>query len=196
MEQENCALCRAGNYGAAFTKDCILGRKTPLLIAQQFPPMTEADVMEHINKHQLVINEETGEYSSPDYYLNKLAKLMKQLDAWMKYSIELAPSHENVKLGLQVTKEIRGTLDQLAEMQGRKDSGRNVNVQIENMNVRYQQLTNIILQEVCGDCRSRIIKSLDAQMTVSLPETKDCLAETAWSGSEQLQKQSQIQSGS
>jgi hypothetical protein len=185
MERDSCELCRAGNYGAAFSKDVILGRKTPLQVAQCFPPMSEADVMEHVNKHQLVINEETGEYSSPDYYLQKLATLMKQLDAWMKYAVEMNPSSENIKLGLQVVKETRGTLDQLAEMQGRKDSGRNVNVQIENMNVRYQQLTNIILQEVCGDCRNRIIKSLDAQTTVSLPVTRDCLAETASSGYEQ-----------
>lgn len=185
MDKDNCELCKAGNYGAVHSKDVILGRKSPLQVAQCFPPMTEADVMEHVNTHVLVINEVTGEYSSPDYYLQKLATLMKQLDAWMKYTIEMNPSPENIKLGLQVIKETRGTLSDLAEMQGRKDSGRNVNVQIENMNVRYQQLTNIILQEVCGDCRNRIIKSLDAQMIVSLPETKDCLAETAWSGSEQ-----------
>ena len=182
MEQKNCELCKAGNYGAAFAKDCILGRKTPLQIAQSFPPMTEADVMEHVNKHQLVINEKTGEYSSPDYYLQKLATLMKQLDDWMKYTVEMNPSMENIKLGLAVVKETRGTLDQLAEMQGRKDSGRNVNVQIENMNVRYQQLTNIILKEVCGECRNRIIKSLDAQMTVSLPETSSCSQEMASNG--------------
>ena len=185
MDQAQCELCKAGNYGAAKTKDCILGKVSPLQIAMQFPPMTEADVMEHMNKHQLVINESTGEYSSPDYYLNKLAKLMKQLDDWMTYAVQMNPSPENIKLGLSVVKETRGTLDQLAEMQGRKDSGRNVNVQIENMNMRYQQLTNVILQEVCGECRNRIIKSLDAQMTVSLPETRDCLAETALSGSEQ-----------
>jgi len=103
----------------------------------------------------------------------------------MKYSVEMNPSPENIKLGLAVVKETRGTLDQLAEMQGRKDSGRNVNVQIENMNMRYQQLTNVILQEVCGECRNRIIKSLDAQMTGSLPETSDCSVAMVSSGSEQ-----------
>lgn len=185
MNQDECNLCKAGNLGANLTRACILGKQTPLHIAQLFPPMTEADVLEHVHKHQLVIDEETGEYSSPDYYLNKLAKLMKQLDDWMKYTVALNPSHENIKLGLQVVKETRGTLDQLADMQGRKDSGRNVNVQIENMNVRYQQLTNIILQEVCGDCRNRIIKLLDDQTTSCLPETSACLVEMDSSGSEQ-----------
>jgi hypothetical protein len=184
VKKEKCPMCVAGHLGAAWSRNIILGKTAPVEIAQLLS-MTTNEVMEHVNDHQIVFDEETEEYSSPDWYLNRLIKMIKTMDGWMTLFTETSKDKEAIKIGLQVIKETRATLLDMAELQGRVDRGKNVNVQIETMNVRYQQLTNVILQEVCDGCRARIIQLLDTQAT-RLPNSRnDSSVAMVSNGSEQ-----------
>jgi len=167
---DQCPLCVSGQYGAALSRDIILGRRSPVEVAQELQ-MSLTDVMTHVNDHQFVIDEKTGECSSPDWYLNKLASMIKQLDGWLKLSLTRDPTNDTIKTGILIVKETRGVLSQMAELQGRVDRGRSVNIQIENMNVRYQQLTNLLLQGMCDQCRGKLIELLD-QQAAQLEKTK------------------------
>jgi hypothetical protein len=184
IEKKKCPMCVAGHLGATWSRDIILGKMSPVELAQTLR-ISVNEVMEHVNDHQIIFDEEKQEYSSPDYYLGKLVTMIKTLDGWMKLFAETSNDREAVKVGLQVIKETRATLEVMAELQGRVDRGKSVNVQIETMNVRYQQLTNIILQEVCEGCRQRIIQLLDTQVSAMPSSKSGCLIETASSGSEQ-----------
>lgn len=183
-EKVKCPMCVAGQLGATWSRNIILGKTSPVEVAQLLD-MTQNAVMEHVNEHQIVFDEEKDEYSSPDWYLDRLIKMIKTMDGWMKLFTETSKDKEAIKIGLQVIKETRATLLDMAELQGRVDRGKNVNVQIETMNVRYQQLTNVILQEVCDGCRQKIIRLLDTQAT-KLPSNKnDSLVAMVSNGSEQ-----------
>jgi len=158
-EKVPCPLCDAGIIGRMWSRDIILARKTAHEAAMFFK-CDAATVMRHVNDHELVVDEE-GVVDSPDFYMRKLGKLLKTLDDWVNYVTGRAPDPTTINLGIKLSREIRATLETLAVFQGRLGGQTQVNVQIDNMNMKYLQLTQIIQEKVCDQCRARILEVID-----------------------------------
>lgn len=156
-------MCKQGSIGRTWSKDVILGRKSVYEAAGYFG-MSIEDVQEHLDKHEINVDEEKGVYESTDFYMNQFLKILKQLKDWMNYvTMVKDPDQKTMEVGLKVMKEIRLTLSDLAELQGKKEKSGNITVQIENMNMRYTKLTNLLMVELCDECRMKVIDLLDEQ---------------------------------
>lgn len=150
----------AGEIGRLWTRDIILGRKNILDASIQFH-CSQAEVLEHINTHEILTNN-SGDYESPDFYMGELLKLFKMLKDWLNYCVQTDKMRrEDYKIALQMIKETRETLKALGEFQGRLDSKSNVTVNIEMINQKYLQITNLLMNEVCDECRLKVINLMD-----------------------------------
>ena len=128
--------------------------------------MDHSEVMEHLNTHELVVDDSKGIYESPDFYMNELLKLLKMLKDWLKITVEEGKTDKfTIDNGIKLSKEVRLTLESLAQFQGRFD--RTSNVQLTQVNMKYMQLTTVLLSEVCDECRGKIIKVLDEATPVA-----------------------------
>jgi hypothetical protein len=160
-----CPMCRAGIIGRNATKEITLGVPGSLEKAVMFFKMTPLEVQEHCTNHEIMVDEEEGKYESNDFYMDRLLKVLKRLDAWVKYLDAKSLDRESISLGLKLMKETRETMKDLAEFQGRLDRRGNVSIQIDTLNAQYNELQQVILQGLCPECQEMVIKQL------SMPKT-------------------------
>jgi hypothetical protein len=168
-------MCLAGEIGRLWSKDLILGKKNSQQAAAFFR-MKPIEVMEHINKHEIVVDEETGTYESPDFYLNELLKLLKLLKDWMNYCVSSGQySRQDLELAMKLNKEVRETLKTLGEFQGKMGHSSSTTINIDVINQRYMQITNLLMTEVCPECRLKVIDLMDQLESLpanqQIPET-------------------------
>lgn len=164
-----CLLCKAGYIGGAATRAILTGRKSPFEIAAQYG-MDVEDVMEHVNKHEIVLKQDSvGRYQSPDWYLNEMLGLFNVLRDWIDYLMEQPKDLDSRKISslTTLTKEIRAVIVELANLQGRIQKGE---IHVDKMQVNnIAILTDVLLEEVCDECRPRVIEALEKRKR--LPET-------------------------
>jgi hypothetical protein len=162
--ERKCPLCECGSVGRNWSRDITLGKKSDVDAAVFFN-MTPAEVQEHLDKHEIVVDEETGDYNSPDFYMNKLLKLLKMLEDWLQYQIlDGGLDKTKVELGIKLAREVRLTLESLAEFQGRLNrGGGDTTIKLTQINIKYMKLTQALMTEVCEECRPKIIEILDEQ---------------------------------
>lgn len=162
---KGCSICDSGAVGRTWSRDVILGKKSSREMAEYFG-VDHSEVMEHLNTHELVVDDSKGIYESPDFYMNELLKLLKMLKDWLKITVEEGKTDKfTIDNGIKLSKEVRLTLESLAQFQGRFD--RTSNVQLTQVNMKYMQLTTVLLSEVCDECRGKIIKVLDEATPVA-----------------------------
>jgi len=165
-----CPLCQAGYVGGAATRAILTGRKSPFEIAAQYG-MDIEDVMEHVNKHEIVLKEYSiDRYQSPDWYLNEMLGMFNVLRDWIDYLME-QPRGEidprKVDALTKLTREVRATLVELANFQGRIQKGE---IYVDKMQVNnVAVLTDVLLEEACDECRIKMIDALERQK--KLPKT-------------------------
>lgn len=157
-----CPLCRAGYIGGAATRAILTGRKSPFEIAAQYGMELE-EVMEHVNKHEIVLKEGDAErYQSPDWYLNEMLRMFNILRDWIDYMIEQPKGEIDVRKVdalTKLTKEVRFTLVELANFQGRIQKGE---IHVDKMQVNnIAMLTDVILEEACDQCRIKMVKAIE-----------------------------------
>jgi DNA mismatch repair ATPase MutS len=153
-------MCDAGEVGRLWSKWIIMGSKTAQDTALQFK-MLPAEVMDHVNNHEIVVNEEKGIYESPDLLMNELLKILKQLKDWMKYISTIDYDKDDIDTFVKLTKELRETIKVMGEFQGKLNKGNNVNVNVAMINQRYEQFTYLLMDEVCEDCRLKVLNLMD-----------------------------------
>jgi hypothetical protein len=67
-------------------------------------------------------------------------------------------------LGIKLAREVRLTLESLAEFQGRLNrGGGDTTIKLTQINIKYMKLTQALMTEVCEECRPKIIEILDEQ---------------------------------
>ena len=157
---KGCPICESGTVGRTWSRDVIMGRKSSNEMADYFG-VSHQDVMVHLNTHELVVDEEKGVYESPDFYMNELLRLLKMLKDWLKFTVENGKTDKfTIDSGTKLAREVRMTLESLAQFQGRLDRSSSVN--ITQINMKYMQLTSMLMSaEVCPACRQKIIAVLD-----------------------------------
>jgi hypothetical protein len=163
--EKKCNMCEAGIIGRNATKKVMMNMPGALEEAVVMFHMTPLEVQEHCTTHEITIDEDEGIYQSNDFYMDRMLKMIKRLDSWMKYLESHATDRESIVLGLKLIKETRETVKDLAEFQGRLDRRGNVNIQIETLNAQYNQLQTVIMQELCPQCQETVIKLLSTQQT-------------------------------
>lgn len=158
-------MCDAGQFGNMWTKMVFLGEKSIEDAARMFN-MEPADVMEHVNNHEIrkVVTEEGDEeYESDDFYLSKLLSTMKYLMAWVEFVGKSETVDKSaVDMLTKLTKESRETVKTIAEFQGRRDTV-TTKVQIDSMETKVLNLTNVLLQEACPTCKAKMMEVLQSQ---------------------------------
>ncbi|HPS39490.1 MAG TPA: hypothetical protein PL124_08780 [Candidatus Cloacimonadota bacterium] len=163
--EKKCNMCEAGILGRNATKKVMMSVPGALEEAVVMFHMTPLEVQEHCTNHEIQIDEDEGIYHSNDFYMDRMLKMIKRLDAWMKYLESHATDRESITLGLKLIKETRETVKDLAEFQGRLDRRGNVNVQIETLNAQYNELQQVIMTGLCAECQETVIKLLSTQQT-------------------------------
>lgn len=160
--KEVCPICRAGQIGRGWARDLVLGRKTAGEAAIYFR-ISETAVMEHVNTHEIDFGNDEEEPQTTDYYMGRLFKIVKKIDEWITYISESGSyDTRNGELLVKLLREMRQTIESLAAFQGRLDKSNNVNVKIESVEMKFLALTQVLLQEVCEECRGKIIEIIDA----------------------------------
>ncbi|MCK9577250.1 MAG: hypothetical protein M0R51_15200 [Clostridia bacterium] len=155
-----CRICDAGTIGRSWSKDLLLGRKT-ILEASIFFDCTQDDVLDHINNHEIVLDRASGDYESPDFYMNELLTLFNLMKDWVNLVLQSEKlDSRDMELGLKLSKETREILKLLSEFHG-NSKDKDVNVNIELINMKYMQITNFITQELCPECQLKVINLMD-----------------------------------
>lgn len=128
LHRDECPICRSGAIGMKFTRDF---HTRPEVHARDLAihfNMTEEEVMDHINTHELVVSIQqtsTGELkkriSSPDFYLDELSTLYMAIKDCFEWINQDKDSYDSVKIDqmTKLNKELRETITKMAELQGR-----------------------------------------------------------------------------
>jgi hypothetical protein len=153
-------MCDAGEVGRLWSKWIIMGSKTAQETAFQFK-MLPAEVMDHVNHHEIKVDEEKGIYESPDLLMNELLKILKQLKDWMNYISSIDYDKDDIDTFVKLTKELRETVKVMGEFQGKYSKGNSVNVNVAMINQRYEQFTYLLMDEVCEDCRLKVLNLME-----------------------------------
>lgn len=155
-----CNLCRAGQFGLVWTRQIMTGDKT-IEEAARFFKMAELEVMEHINEHEIRKDDPNKDvYYSDDIYMGKLLKSLNYLDTWINFVASEEPSKSTIDSLVRLTKEIRETVKTAAEFQGRLDTSTKI-LQVDKLETKILNITNLVLEEACPECRAKIVGLLD-----------------------------------
>jgi len=113
---------------------------------------------------------ESGRLPSEDeefeYYLYILKELIedikKRLDEIDTRPTDLVTS----RILSLLSKEIRGSIRDLAELLGRVQTG--IIIQFNQLNVRYNKLSSFMMASCCPDCKKKLLDLIEADVNASL----------------------------
>jgi hypothetical protein len=119
--------------------------------------------MMHITEHQLVRPSADGLIESDDIYVKQMIKLLKGMQEWVDYLLKEDEVNKGTVDSLtKLVREIRTTLNTIAEFQGRTDGNR-TKTKVESLEVTMFTLTNMLIKEACPLCREKVIHVLETQ---------------------------------
>ena len=167
----------AGMSGEEAVDAIVTGKRTPSQVAAAFN-MKVDEVMEHVYEHTVLgmtpPNVETpgaairtaegstevqrvGQ-NSLDFYSNEIMQILAYLKRYSRgLSIHQSSGTKDVELALKVMRELRLTIESLAEFQGRLATrATHTTINIDNMNMKYMSITNAIRTELCPACRAKM----------------------------------------
>ena len=181
----NCNICRAGMEGDEWTDAVVLGKKTPSQAAHKFG-MSVEDVMMHIYEHSIMncvtdedraaaqgrVGEEPG-LISMDFYTTELMQILAYLKRYSRgLSIHQSSSTRDVELAIKIMRELRLTIESFAEFQGRIDTKSHTTINIDNMNMKFLSITNVIRTKLCPKCRQEMLTAITELDGNKLPQTQ------------------------
>jgi len=158
-----CPLCEAGEYGRQAVRRYLFGDLSSLEIRMEFG-ISDAQLQEHINYHEIVKDENTGDMASPDFFLNEMFTVLNQLKGYVKllYHPDRKQDISDIKVVTNLLKEVRFTIESAEKIYGRTDRRpNNTTIQIEQMNMKWLSLTKIINKELCPSCRMILLDHMD-----------------------------------
>lgn len=149
-----CKICEAGQLGVKWTIDVLEGRKSIKQMAEFFG-VTVDEAWEHVNEHVVQYNEQEDPLSG------KMQKIIDVLETYIDLlAVQSHPDPQTIRALTQVARELRGALMDYAELVGRIQRGQ-VIVQVQQLEQQVQQLTTVVLEEVCDECKQKILRRLE-----------------------------------
>ena len=197
-----CNLCVAGVEGQEWMDAVVLGKKTPSQCATKFR-MSINDVMEHIYEHSVmnvVSDEELAARNgtpgvdpgivSMDFYTTEIMQILAYLKRYSKsLSLHQVSSTKDIEIALKVMRELRLTIESLAEFQGRINTKSHTTINIDTMNMKLLSITNVIRTRLCPKCRQEMISAVadldESQQQPHHPMTLTIIPETTSNTSQQ-----------
>jgi hypothetical protein len=128
--------------------------------------MTPEAVNEHVYQH--VNHEQAIHHDNPDYVRLKMVKFADILELWLDgMIIDNKIERGTMDMALRLIKEIRENLKVIAEMNG--DINRaDPKVQIINITNDFKRLTNVLMMDLCDNCRPKALKAIEG-MSMTVP---------------------------
>ena len=171
LHRDECPICRSGAIGMKFTRDF---HTRPAVHARDLAihfNMTEEEVMDHINTHELVVSitqTSTGELkkriSSPDFYLDELSTLYMAIKDCFEWINQDKDSYDSVKIDqmTKLNKELRETITKMAELQGRLKGPGDAQNKVLNVTGNLNIITDILSGGIlCPHCEEKVMKKLE-----------------------------------
>jgi hypothetical protein len=171
LHRSECPICQAGAFGMKFTRDF---HTRPDVHARDLAihfNMTEEEVMDHINCHELVVSVQpttTGELkkkiSSADFYLDEISTLYMAIKDCFEFINQDRENYDSVKIQqlTTLTKDLKESLKLMAELQGRLkgpgDAQQKVLKVEGNLNIMYDIISGGVL---CPHCEEKVMKKLE-----------------------------------
>lgn len=169
----SCLLCAAGVEGNEWVDAVVLGKKTPSQCATHFG-ISVNDVMEHIYEHtvlNIASDEDRAAHNgrpgedpgliSMDFYTTEIMQILAYLKRYSRaLSIHQSTGTKDVEIAIKVMRELRLTIESLAEFQGRIDTKSHTTINIDNMNMKFLSITNVIRTRLCPKCRQEMLAAI------------------------------------
>lgn len=160
LEKCQCKMCSDGPVGVKWTRDIMLGVKSLEQCALHYE-ITISEVQEHVYTHE-ILREDVDDIDD-QFYLDKLLRMLAYMENW---ATELMGDGEadksNIDSLTKLVKEMRTTITTIAEFKGRLDRS-TTKINIEKVEGKVLTLVNVILEDVCDDCRSKITEVMSKQ---------------------------------
>lgn len=101
---------------------------------------------------------------SLDFYSNEIMQILAHLKKWSRaLSIHQSSSTKDIDVGLKVMRELRLTVESLAEFQGRLASKSHTTINVDSINMKYMSMTNVIRTELCPTCRQKMLAAISEE---------------------------------
>jgi hypothetical protein len=101
---------------------------------------------------------------SLDFYSNEIMQILAHLKKWSRaLSIHQSSSTKDIDTGLKVMRELRLTVESLAEFQGRLASKSHTTINVDSINMKYMSMTNVIRTELCPTCRQKMLAAISEE---------------------------------
>ena len=169
-----CPVCDAKSLGAAKIRACHLGTSNPYQVANDLG-CTYEQVCTHINEQHEISVDDEGNLQSQDMLLGKLTENIQTMENWSRFIITTVTEAKHVdraKVDMltKLMQEIRKTIESIATLQGRMGPGDTV-IQMQILNMRVVDLTNLVLTNSCPDCKAKILAAMENKQLCSAPST-------------------------
>ena len=174
LNRSECPICRDGAIGMKFTRDF---HNRPGVHARDIAAhygMTEEEVMDHIQCHELVITvqaDENGDLkkkiSSPDFYLDELGTLYMAVRDCFE-SVNNDHDHiDNIKIDqiIRLSKSVVDIISKMAEIQGRINGPVDIQNHITNIEGDMGIMMDILSGGVlCDECTEKVTERLEKML--------------------------------
>lgn len=174
LHRDECPICLAGSIGMKYTRDF---HTNPNFHARDLAvvfKMTEEEVMDHINCHELVVSIESDvngdlrkRISSPDFYLDELGTLytaMRDCFEWVNRNRGEDGSYDSIAID-QLTKlndSVLKTITKMAELQGRLKVPGDAQQKVLKVEGNFNLIMDIISGGgLCPECEKQIMSRLE-----------------------------------
>jgi hypothetical protein len=134
---------------------------------QEYFHMTESEVKEHLNKHDIVITTDAKDpdrkqLSSPDFILNELTILYSAVyDCFVDVRNNETDSVKIDQL-TRLTKELRETIKQITDYQGKTGHRSESETKIINVEGNFNLMMNIVSGgRLCPECQRLILEEME-----------------------------------
>lgn len=99
--------------------------------------------------------------TSMDIYTTEIMQILAYLKRYARaLSIQQSTSARDIDIALKIMRELRLTIESLAEFQGRISSKSHTTINIESMNMRLLSITNVIRTRLCPKCRQEMLAAI------------------------------------
>ena len=155
-----CKLCRHERINEI--ESLVRASKLTMPDAARELSCTYQEVWKHFNN----CLKAPGNEEEFEKYLKILRELVDRLNTRVE-DIEGTPTNLiTVRMLTSLTKEMRGVIRDLGALEGRLQTG--TLIQLTNVTIKYEKLTNILFSSLCDKCRGNLITELEAMEPINL----------------------------
>ena len=167
MSVKKCPICSAGSEGFFITENYLHGRVSFKQLCDLFN-VSKQQALEHVHHHHPdgYTNAPSDDLQQIINYRNKFYLILLDLEMWInKVKNSNEATYKTISALTSLIKEYRQILTTLAELDGKINKNQVV-VELQNYNQKLDELVTIIVEELCDDCKTRVMGKLEQVLNV------------------------------